>query len=87
MLHGDLSPGNVMLAEGPAGQQQLLLTDFHGAARLGSSGLPTTLRYSAVGLGSTPPEPPSLATDLEGTLYTFLHIATLEGLRWRHAPR
>jgi hypothetical protein len=85
LLHGDVTPGNAMLAEGADGQPQLLLTDFHGAAQLGSTGMPTTARYSALGLSCG--EVPSLATDLEAAFYTFLHIATREGLMWRHVPR
>lgn len=84
-LHGDISPGNLMLAGQPDGSQRLLLLDFHGAARLGSTNLPTTRRYSAWGCSRQ--ETPSLLTDLESSFYSFLDVATGGGLMWRHAPR
>ena len=85
MLHGDVTPGNVMLVEGPNGRPQLLLTDFHGAAPLGTCGMPTTQLFSALGLSRQ--ELPSLMTDLEAAFHTFIHIAAKEGLLWKHALR
>ena len=83
VLHGDVTPGNVLLAQPALGDSpRLLLTDFHGAQRMGMGLPPTTPRYSALGLSYG--ESPSLMTDLESVLYTLLYIASGERLSWKH---
>lgn len=84
-LHGGVSPSALMLAEGPDGHEQLLLVDFQGASRLGSSSVPTSGCYTAWACSRQ--EWPSLMTELEASFYSFLDVATADGLLWRHAAR